>query len=42
MAIVILDNVVKTMKETAADMQSKYNEITEGGIAVQIPANVSE
>ena len=42
MAKVSLDSVIKTMKETAADMQSKYKETAEGGLAIQIPVNVSE
>jgi L-serine dehydratase len=34
--IVSLDKVVKTMRETGADMQSKYKETARGGLAVNI------
>lgn len=33
---VSLDNVVKTMRETGADMQSKYKETSRGGLAVNV------
>lgn len=36
-----LDNVIKTMWETAVDMNSKYKETSEGGLA-KIPVNISE
>jgi L-serine dehydratase len=41
-ARVSLDAVVRTMWETALDMNAKYKETSEGGLAVQIPVNVSE
>lgn len=41
-ARVTLDAVVRTMWETAQDMNGKYKETAEGGLAVQIPVNVSE
>jgi L-serine dehydratase len=41
-AKVSLDAVIKTMWETAQDMNEKYKETSEGGLAVQIPVNVSE
>ena len=34
--IVSLDKVIKTMRETGADMQSKYKEKARGGLAVNI------
>ena len=34
--IVSLDKVVKTMRETGADMNSKYKETARGGLAVNI------
>ncbi len=33
---VSLDNVIKTMRETGADMMSKYKETSRGGLAVNI------
>lgn len=42
LAIVSLDNVVKTMWETARDMNSKYKETSEGGLAIHIPISLSE
>ena len=39
---VSLDVVIQTMWETAQDMNSKYKETSEGGLAVQIAVNVSE
>ncbi len=36
-----LDDVIKTMWETALDMKSKYKETSEGGLA-KIPVNISE
>ena len=33
---VSLDNVVKTMRDTGADMQSKYKETSRGGLAVNV------
>jgi L-serine dehydratase len=41
-ARVSLDAVVRTMWETAQDMNAKYKETSEGGLAVQIAVNVSE
>jgi L-serine dehydratase len=41
-AKVPLDAVINTMWATAQDMSSKYKETSEGGLAVQIPVNVSE
>lgn len=41
-ARVSLDTVIRTMWETAKDMHQKYKETSEGGLAVQIPVNVSE
>jgi L-serine dehydratase len=41
-AKVSLDNVVKTMWETAQDMNSRYKETSEGGLAVNIPISLSE
>ncbi len=41
-AKVTLDGVILTMWETAKDMQSKYKETAEGGLAVNISVSVSE
>jgi L-serine dehydratase len=41
-AKVSLDAVVKTMWDTAQDMNVKYKETSEGGLAVNIPVNVAE
>ncbi|AMV40798.1 L-serine ammonia-lyase [Planctomyces sp. SH-PL62] len=41
-AKVSLDAVIRTMWQTALDMNSKYKETSEGGLAVQIPVNVIE
>ena len=41
-ARVSLDAVIRTMWETAQDMNAKYKETSEGGLAVQISVNVSE
>ena len=41
-AKVSLDAVVKTMWETAQDMNHKYKETAEGGLAVHIPLSLSE
>jgi L-serine dehydratase len=41
-AIVSLDNVVKTMWQTAQDMNTKYKETSDGGLAVNIPINLAE
>lgn len=34
--VVSLDQVIKTMRETGADMQSKYKETSRGGLAVNV------
>lgn len=34
--LVSLDKVIKTMRETGADMQSKYKETSQGGLAVNV------
>lgn len=41
-AKVSLDAVIKSMWETAQDMNSKYKETAEGGLAVAIPVSVPE
>jgi len=41
-AKVSLDAVVETMWETALDMNSKYKETSEGGLALNIPLSLSE
>ncbi len=41
-ARVSLDGVIKTMWETALDMNHKYKETSEGGLAVHISSNVIE
>lgn len=41
-AKVSLDNVIKTMWETALDMNTKYKETSEGGLALNIPISLSE
>jgi L-serine dehydratase len=41
-ARVTLDNVVKTMWDTAIDMNSKYKETSDGGLAVNVPLGLSE
>ena len=41
-AKVSLDAVVKTMWDTATDMNSKYKETAEGGLAINIPLGLSE
>ena len=41
-ARVSLDDVIKTMWQTALDMQSKYKETAEGGLAVNVSVNVPE
>ncbi|MCL6524808.1 MAG: L-serine ammonia-lyase [Thermoflavifilum sp.] len=42
LAKVSLDAVVKTMWQTALDMNEKYKETAEGGLAVHIPLGLSE
>ena len=41
-AKVSLDGVIKSMWETALDMNAKYKETSEGGLAISIPVNLSE
>ena len=41
-AKVSLDKVIKTMWDTALDMNSKYKETSEAGLAVHIPISLSE
>ena len=41
-AKVSLDGVIKTMWDTALDMNSKYKETADGGLAVNIPLSLSE
>jgi L-serine dehydratase len=41
-AKVSLDAVIKTMWETALDMNDKYKETSEGGLAIHIPVNLAE
>ncbi len=41
-AKVSLDNVVKTMWNTAIDMSNKYKETADGGLAVNVPLSLSE
>jgi L-serine dehydratase len=41
-AKVTLDGVIKTMWDTALDMNSKYKETADGGLAVNIPISLSE
>jgi L-serine dehydratase len=41
-AKVSLDGVIKTMWDTALDMNSKYKETADGGLAVNIPISLSE
>ena len=41
-AIVSLDDVIKTMWRTAQDMNEKYKETAEGGLAVQVPLGLAE
>lgn len=42
LAKVSLDAVVKTMWDTALDMNVKYKETSEGGLAVSLPVSLSE
>ncbi|MFC5285071.1 L-serine ammonia-lyase [Pedobacter alpinus] len=41
-AKVSLDDVVKTMWETALDMNEKYKETSEGGLAIHIPISLTD
>jgi len=39
---VSLDEVIRTMWETSLDMNSKYKETADGGLAVHVPLGLSE
>ena len=41
-AKVSLDGVIKTMWDTAKDMNTKYKETAEGGLAVNVPLGLKE
>ena len=41
-AKISLDNVIKTMADTAKDMSSKYKETSQAGLAVNVPVGLSE
>ena len=41
-AKVSLDDVIHTMWETAQDMNSKYKETSQGGLAVRVPIGLPE
>jgi L-serine dehydratase len=41
-AKVSLDDVIKTMHQTAEDMNSKYKETAEGGLAINIPVSIPD
>jgi L-serine dehydratase len=41
-AKVSLDKVIQTMWNTAIDMNSKYKETSEGGLAIHIPLGLKE
>ncbi|MEO8763361.1 MAG: L-serine ammonia-lyase [Ginsengibacter sp.] len=41
-AKVSLDNVIKAMWNTAMDMNSKYKETSDGGLAINVPLSLSE
>jgi L-serine dehydratase len=41
-AKVSLDKVIKTMWNTALDMNSKYKETSDGGLAIHIPISLPE
>jgi L-serine dehydratase len=41
-AKVSLDNVIKTMWQTALDMSTKYKETSDGGLAIHVPQSLSE
>jgi L-serine dehydratase len=42
LAKVSLDDVIKTMWNTAEDMNSKYKETSEGGLAINIPVSIPD
>jgi L-serine dehydratase len=41
-ARVSLDEVIRTMSQTAQDMSAKYKETSQGGLAVNIPVGLAE
>jgi L-serine dehydratase len=41
-AKVSLDGVIKTMWDTAMDMNSKYKETADGGLAINVPLSLNE
>ncbi len=41
-AKVSLDSVIKAMWDTAQDMNSKYKETSDGGLAINIPVNLAD
>ena len=41
-ARVSLDAVIRSMWATALDMNSKYKETSEGGLAIQVPVSLAE
>lgn len=41
-AKVSLDSIIKTMKDTASDMNDKYKETSEGGLAINVPVSFPE
>jgi len=41
-AKVSLDGVIRTMWDTALDMNSKYKETADGGLAVNVPLSLPE
>ena len=41
-ALVSLDKVIHTMWQTALDMNVKYKETADGGLAMQIPIGLAE
>jgi L-serine dehydratase len=40
--VVSLDKVIKTMWDTALDMNSKYKETADGGLAIHIPISLAD
>lgn len=42
LGVVSLDKVIQTMWETAKDMNSKYKETADGGLALQIPISLAD
>ena len=41
-AVVSLDDVIRTLRQTAEDMSEKYKETSQGGLAVNVSVRVSE